>query len=88
MLTTDAKAKIIKEHATSPGDVGSAPVQIGLLSARIEELTGHLKVHKHDFHTERGLQMLVGKRRRLLDYLRREDEQAYQDIIKKLKLRR
>lgn len=88
MLSKDRKSEIIKEHATSKDDVGSAPVQIALLTARINELTEHMKEHRHDFHTERGLQMMVGKRRRLLDYLAREDEKAYGELIKKLKLRK
>ena len=88
MLRTQAKAAIIKEHGKSANDVGSTEVQIALLSARITELTEHLKIHKKDFHTERGLTMLVGKRRRLLDYLAREDEQAYNALLKKLNLRR
>lgn len=88
MLTTEAKAKIIKEHQSSTKDVGSTSVQIALLSERINSLTGHLKEHIHDYHTERGLQMLVGKRRRLLNYLQKTDEKAYRDLVTKLKLRR
>jgi len=88
MLTAEDKAQIVKEHGTSATDVGSAKVQIALLTARISMLTEHLKEHKKDLHTERGLEMLVGKRRRLLKYLARESESDYQALIKKLKLRR
>ncbi|HEY8108832.1 MAG TPA: 30S ribosomal protein S15 [Patescibacteria group bacterium] len=88
MPATEEKSKIIKEHATSKDDVGSAPVQIALLTARITELTVHLKRHPKDIHSERGLELLVGKRRRLLDYLARTDEPAYQELLKKLKLRK
>jgi small subunit ribosomal protein S15 len=88
MLTAQDKATIIKEHGASDKDAGSTAVQIALLTARITDLTGHLKEHKKDFHTERGLTMLVGKRRRLLDYLGKTDEKAYKELIKKLKLRR
>lgn len=88
MPTTEQKSAVIKEHATSKDDVGSAPVQIALLTARITELTGHLKRHPKDNHSERGLELLVGKRRRLLDYLARTDEAAYRELVKKLKLRK
>ncbi len=88
MLTSQDKATIVKEHGTSEKDVGATSVQIALLSARITHLTGHLQTHKKDLHTERGLTLLVGKRRRLLDYLARTDEKAYLALIKKLKLRR
>ena len=88
MPTTEEKSKVIKEHATSKDDVGSTPVQIALLTARITELTAHLKRNPKDNHSERGLELLVGKRRRLLNYLARIDEPAYQDILKKLKLRK
>lgn len=88
MLTAKDKSAIVKEHGASEKDAGSTKVQIALLTARIEELTGHLKAHKKDFHTERGLTILVGKRRRLLDYLARTDVKGYDALIKKLKLRR
>lgn len=88
MLTAQDKSAIIKEHGKSAKDAGSTAVQVALLSARITELTEHLKVHQKDFHTERGLTMLVGKRRHLLDYLGRTDEASYKALIKKLKLRR
>ena len=80
--------EIIKEYGKSESDTGSAEVQVALLSNRIEHLTEHLKTHKKDHHTRRGLLMLVGKRRRLLQYLQKQDVQRYRDIIEKLGLRR
>lgn len=88
MLKAEEKAKVIKEHATGKKDVGSTAVQVALLTARINELTGHLKAHPKDNHSERGLELLVSQRRRLLDYLARTDEPAYQELVKKLKLRK
>ncbi len=88
MLTTEQKSKVIKEHATSKEDVGSAPVQIALLTARINDLTGHLKTHKKDLHSERGLELLVGKRKSLSAYLQRENPEQYQELVKTLKLRK
>jgi small subunit ribosomal protein S15 len=87
-LTKEAKTQIIQEHARSAGDTGSAEVQIAVLTKRIGDLTEHLKVHKHDHHSRRGLLMLVGQRRRLLEYLRREDIERYRAIVAKLGLRR
>jgi small subunit ribosomal protein S15 len=87
-LTKEAKTQIIQEHARSAGDTGSAEVQIAVLTKRISDLTDHLKVHKHDHHSRRGLLMLVGRRRRLLEYLRREDIERYRAIVAKLGLRR
>ena len=80
--------EIIKEHGKSESDTGSAEVQVALLSNRIEHLTEHLKTHKKDHHTRRGLLMLVGKRKRLLQYLQNQDVQRYRDLIDKLGLRR
>ena len=80
--------EIIKEYGKSESDTGSAEVQVALLSNRIEHLTEHLKTHKKDHHTRRGLLMLVGKRRRLLQYLQNQDVLRYRDIIEKLGLRR
>ena len=80
--------EIIKEYGKSESDTGSAEVQVALLSNRIEHLTEHLKTHKKDHHTRRGLLMLVGKRRRQLQYLQNQDVQRYRDIIDKLGLRR
>jgi len=82
------KQEIINEFGKSDSDTGSAEVQVALLSNRIDHLTEHLKTHKKDHHTRRGLLMLVGKRRRLLQYLQNQDVQRYRDIIEKLGLRR
>ena len=82
------KAATISEHRRSDTDTGSAEVQIALLTERIRHLTEHMKVHKKDFHTQRGLLMLVGRRRRMLDYLRRNDVERYRAIIAKLGIRR
>ena len=88
MLTAEQKSTVIKKHATSKNDVGSAPVQIALLTERINDLTGHMKTHKKDLHSERGLELLVGKRKRLLAYLQREAPKQYQELVKTLKLRK
>ena len=80
--------EIIKEYGKSESDTGSTEVQVALLSNRIEHLTEHLKTHKKDHHTRRGLLLLVGKRRRQLQYLQNQDVQRYRDIIDKLGLRR
>ena len=82
------KQEIIKEYGKSDTDTGSAEVQVALLSNRIDHLTDHLKTHKKDHHTRRGLLMLVGKRKRLLQYLQDQDVQRYRDLIDKLGLRR
>ena len=82
------KNKIIEEYATHPGDTGSPDVQIALLSKRISDLTEHLKVHKGDHHSRRGLMLMVGKRRRLLNYVAKEDINHYRELIKRLGLRR
>jgi small subunit ribosomal protein S15 len=87
-LTKDDKTAIITEHARSTGDTGSTEVQIAVLTSRITDLTEHLKLHKQDHHSRRGLLMLVGRRRRLLEYLKREDINRYRDIVAKLGLRR
>ena len=87
-LTTQDKTAIIAEHARSTGDTGSAEVQIAVLTRRITDLTDHLKAHTQDHHSRRGLLMLVGRRRRLLEYLKREDITRYRDIVAKLGLRR
>jgi len=87
---TDAETKkqIIAEYATTEGDTGSPEVQIALLSHRIAHLTEHLKQHKHDHHSRRGLLLLVGQRRRLLRYLESVDVERYRSLIKRLGLRR
>ncbi len=84
----EAKKKIVSEYARSDSDTGSPEVQVALLSERINHLTEHLRDHKHDHHSRRGLLMMVGKRRRLLDYLRRKDVERYRALIAKLGLRR
>ena len=87
---TDAetKKKIIAEYAVAEGDTGSPEVQIALLSHRIAHLTEHLKQHKHDHHSRRGLLLLVGRRRRLLNYLAKTDITRYRSLIERLGLRR
>ena len=87
-LTVDQKREIVQKHGRGENDTGSAEVQIALLSARIAELTEHLREHKKDHHSRRGLLMLVGKRRRLLGYLQRSDLDRYRALIKELGLRR
>jgi small subunit ribosomal protein S15 len=87
-ITQEAKASIIEKFATHPGDTGSPEVQIALMSHRITELTEHLKVHKHDHHSRRGLLLMVGRRRRLLGYLQGIDIARYRALIEKLGLRR
>lgn len=87
-LTKSQKTELITEHRRSDTDTGSAEVQIAVLSKRISDLTEHLKLHKRDHASRRGLLMLVGRRRRLLEYLRREDIGRYRDIVARLGLRR
>ena len=85
---TATKQRIIAEHARSEGDTGSPEVQVALLTHRINHLTEHLKEHQHDHHTRRGLLLLVGQRRRLLNYLAKTDIGRYRALIEKLGLRR
>ena len=87
-LTTEVKREIVEKHGRSTTDTGSPQVQIALLTRRINELTAHLQSHKKDHHSRRGLLMLVGRRRRLLDYVRQNDVERYRTIIAKLGLRR
>lgn len=87
-VLTEQRAEIIKKYATHGTDTGSPEVQIALLSSRIQEISEHLKTHDHDFHSRRGLIMLVGKRNRLLRYLARTDPQRYQMLIGRLGLRK
>ena len=87
-LTTEQKKTIIADYARQDSDTGSPEVQVALLTERIRHLQEHLETHRKDHHTRRGLLMLVGKRRRMLDYLRREDPQRYQTLIGRLGLRR
>jgi small subunit ribosomal protein S15 len=84
----ESKKKIIAEYGLSEGDTGSPEVQVALLSHRIAHLTDHLKQHKHDHHTRRGLLLLVGRRRRLLNYMQKEDINRYRSIVERLGLRR
>ncbi|HFB98596.1 MAG TPA: 30S ribosomal protein S15 [Bryobacterales bacterium] len=87
-LTSDKKAEIVKEFQRSATDTGSPEVQVALLTARIKDLTPHFEQHKHDHHSRRGLLKMVNQRRKLLDYLKRKDEQRYQELIARLGLRR
>ena len=87
-LTKDDRTQIITEYARSEGDTGSADVQIAVLTKRIVDLTEHLKTHKHDHHSRRGLLKMVGRRRRLLEYLKNEDIERYRELIARLGLRR
>ena len=87
-LTSEAKQEIVGKHGRHDKDTGSAEVQIALLSTRITELTEHLRTHKKDYHSRRGLLKLVGRRRRLLDYLQRTNLEGYRALIKELGLRR
>ena len=87
-LDTATKQKIMTEYATHEGDTGSPEVQIAVLSRRIKDLTEHLKEHKHDHHSRRGLLLLVGRRRRLLQYLAKTDIERYRALIERLGIRR
>lgn len=87
-LLKEQKQEIIKAYQRAEGDTGSPEVQIAVLSYEINALNGHLKTHPHDFHSRRGLYTKIGKRRRLLKYLRYEDVERYQTLIQKLGLRR
>ncbi|MCW2549387.1 MAG: ribosomal protein [Mycobacterium sp.] len=87
-LATDVKQRIMTDYATVERDTGSPEVQVAMLSQRIKDLTEHLKIHKHDHHSRRGLLLLVGRRRRLLDYLRNTDIARYRSLIERLGLRR
>ncbi len=87
-LSKEVKQNIIKEYAKNENDTGSAEVQIAILTKEIEELTEHLKVHIHDYHSRRGLLKKVGQRRNMLQYLQRKDVQSYRELIKKLGLRK
>lgn len=87
MLEKKEKEKIIKKFQTHPGDTGSSQVQIAILSAEINDLTEHLKQHKHDFSSRRGLLRKVAERKRLLKYLQKENQQAFEELATKLKLK-
>ena len=88
MLRKEVKEKIIKEYATHEGDTGSPEVQIAILTEEIKILTDHLKINIHDFHSKKGLLMKVGKRRNLLEYLKKTDINRYRTLIEKLGLRK
>jgi small subunit ribosomal protein S15 len=87
-LAADIKTQIMKDHANTEGDTGSPEVQVAVLTKRIADLTEHLKVHKHDHHSRRGLLLMVGRRRRLLNYLQKSDISRYRSLIERLGLRR
>lgn len=87
-LSKEEKAKLVKKYAKKDGDTGSAEVQIAILTKEISELTQHLKEHKHDFHSRRGLLKKVGHRRSLLNYLMKKDVTRYREIVKQLGLRK
>ncbi len=88
MITKEKKTAIINEYARKPGDTGSPEVQIAILTARIQELTEHLKVNQKDHHSRRGLLKMVGKRRGLLHYLKKTDLEGYRELIVKLGIRK
>ncbi|MES0384540.1 MAG: 30S ribosomal protein S15 [Hyphomicrobium sp.] len=87
-ITAERKTALIKENATKPNDTGSPEVQVAILTARINHLTEHFKIHKKDNHSRRGLLKMVSQRRQLLDYVKRKNVQRYQNIIEKLGIRR
>lgn len=87
-ITAERRTALIGEYATGQNDTGSPEVQVAILSERITNLTDHLKTHAKDFHSRRGLLMLVGRRRRLLDYLKAKDHKRYETLIGRLSLRR
>ena len=87
-ITVEEKTRVISEFATKPGDTGSPEVQVAILTSRISTLTEHFKTHKKDNHSRRGLLMMVAQRRKLLDYVRRQDEERYKSLIGRLGIRR
>jgi small subunit ribosomal protein S15 len=87
-ITAERKQALIAEYATRAGDTGSPEVQVAVLSERIKNLTEHLQTHEKDFHSRRGLLVMVGQRRRLLDYLKGKNAARYQELVKRLGLRR
>lgn len=87
-ITAERKQELIGEFGVKPGDTGSPEVQVAVLTERIKNLTEHLKTHKKDFHSRRGLLIMVGQRRRLLDYTRSKSQERYESLIKRLELRR
>lgn len=87
-ITADRKQELVKEYATKKDDTGSPEVQVAILTERINNLSGHLQGHNKDFHSRRGLLMMVAKRRKLLDYVKKVDEKRYQSLIERLGIRR
>ena len=88
VMTTEDKSEVIENYKQHDGDTGSPEVQIALLTSRIVYLTEHFKIHKKDFHSKTGLLKMVGQRRKLLNYLKKNDVQRYRDILKRLELRK
>ncbi|MBK5243771.1 MAG: 30S ribosomal protein S15 [Eubacteriaceae bacterium] len=88
MISKELKAQVVEDYKTHDGDTGSPEVQIALLTSRINDINGHLQIHKKDHHSNRGLLKLVGQRRRLLTYLKGKDIRRYRDLIKRLSLRK
>ncbi|MHA1599413.1 MAG: 30S ribosomal protein S15 [Alphaproteobacteria bacterium] len=87
-ITAERKTEVVREYATHEGDTGSPEVQVAILTERIKNLTEHLQTHKKDFHSRRGLLVMVGQRRRLLDYVKGQDQSRYEGLISRLGLRR
>jgi len=87
-ITAERKSEVVRDYATHEGDTGSPEVQVAILSERIKNLTEHLQIHKKDFHSRRGLLIMVGQRRRLLDYVKSRDQSRYEGLIERLGLRR
>ena len=87
-ITADRKQVLVKEYAPKEGDTGSPEVQVAILTERIRNLTTHLEGHQKDNHSRRGLMLMVGQRRRLLDYLKRKEEKSYEALIERLEIRR
>ena len=87
-ITQERKEALVKDHARAEGDTGSPEVQVAILTERIRNLTEHFKDHKKDFHSRRGMLMLIGRRRRILDYLQKQDPKKYEETINKLDLRK
>ncbi len=87
-ITAEKKQTVIKEYATTKDDTGSPEVQVAILTTRINELSEHMQQHKKDFHSRRGLLAMVAKRRKLLDYVKSKEDARYQDLIKRLNIRR
>jgi len=87
-ITAERKNEVVREYALHEGDTGSPEVQVAILSERIKNLTGHLQTHKKEFHSRRGLLIMVGQRRRLLDYVKSREQSRYETLIQRLGLRR